>query len=178
MSLQNCQSGATTGFPLKLSQNLYSTWPGTNTSKNLQSLITPTDFTVQWAPASPLSGIAVQHDASKFHITGLDLITNQTTLTYGDATYNCSPILSIVKNQHMSLSSSAEEIYEMILAFQINNKSLNPSSPDIILLCRSLIPTTGITIPLWAAVNESVKTNKPKGISSFDMSTIGIIQSI
>ena len=171
MSLHGCQSG-TTGFPVNLSQNLFSTWPGTTGQDEYQALVTPTDFEVKWAPPTQLSGISVRHTTSVFQITGLDIVSNGTTLNYGDAEYTCSPTLSILQNQHKKLSNRTDALYEMILAFQLKNKYVNPSSPDVILICRPLISTPNATIPLWTAVNDAVKTDKPQGVSSFDLSSL------
>ena len=50
MSLHVCQAGTTTGFPITLSQSIYKDWAGVsgNTEEQIQQLVVPTDFTVQW----------------------------------------------------------------------------------------------------------------------------------
>ena len=172
MSLQSCQTGSTQGFPISISQNIFTKWAGPIPYPS-QSIIVPTDITVNWGPTSSL-GIYVTQNASLFQINGLEPIAYNTTLTYGAATYSCSPIISIVQNQHRNLQYNwgNEQQYEMILAFQLRGKGYNPSSPDVILLSRPLIMTTDQTTPFWNAVNTSVKTQQQQGVSNFDMSSL------
>ena len=175
MSLQECQSGTTTGFPITLSQNLYSKWPATDAAdadRQMQQLIVPTDFTVQWGPPASSAQISVRHTPDMFQISGFNTVSDNTTLTYGSATYTCSEVLSIVQNQHKNLCYDSKSQYEVILAFQINNKALNPSSPDVILLSRPIIfTTTPNTTTFWTAVNKAAKTKSAQR-TAFDMSQI------
>jgi len=172
MSLQECQPGSTTGFPITLSQSLYKDWPATTGAQaQLQKLIVATDFTVQWGPPTEGAQISVTRSPSIFQIRGFNTVSDNTTLTYGSATYTCSEVLSIVQNQHKNLCYDSNALYEVILAFQINNKSLNPSSPDIILLSRPIVFTTYSTTPFWAAVNKAAKTGSSQK-TAFDMSQL------
>ena len=172
MALQTCQSGTISGFPISLSQKLYDTWPGiSNLYAQIETLIAPTDFTIQWGPPAKGLSISVSHTPDVFQISGFNTISDQTTLTYGLARYRCSEILSIVQNQHKTLGSGDAE-YEVILAFYIQNKSQNPSSPDVILMCRPLAFSTTQTSSFWTAVNASVKNGSPQSADDFDMSRI------
>lgn len=173
MSLQSCQAGTTTGFPITLSQSIYKNWAGAsgNTQAQIQQLVVPTDFTVQWGHSTDSAQISVRQTPSIFQISGFNTVSDNTTLTYGSAIYSCSEVLSLVQNQHKTLCSDSNANYELILAFQINNKSANPSSPDIILLSRPVVFTTSQTTPFWAAVNKATKTGKPERVA-FDMSKI------
>lgn len=162
MSSQDCQAGDITGFPITLSQNLMDPWKGppdlAMQNTKLRGLGIPCDFTVNWAPAAQTT-ISVTQNATKFQIRGLDSIASGTTLTYGRATYSCSSVLSIVQNQHRNLynlGNNPGATYEIILAFQINNKSQNPSSPDVILMCRPLIFSTWNSLPFLSSVNNAV----------------------
>lgn len=161
MSSQNCQAGDITGFPMRLSQILTNPWAGVTASdqnKKLRGLTAPCDFTVNWAPAAQTT-ISVTQNADKFQIRGLDSITSGTTLTYGRAMYRCSSVLSIVQNQHTNLynlGNSPGATYEIILAFQINNKLENPSSPDVILMCRPLIFSSWNSLAFLSSVNTAV----------------------
>lgn len=176
MSSQDCQAGDTTGFPITLSQILTNPWTGIEPSKQnikLRGLTNPCDFTVNWAPAAQTT-ISVSQNAEKFQIRGLDSIASGTTLTYGRATYTCSSVLSIVRNQHTNLynlGNSPGATYEIILAFQINNKSENPSSPDIILMCRPIIFSSWNSIPFLSSVNEAVLRGNTQN-TTLDMSSI------
>lgn len=173
MSLEVCQAGTTTGFPITLSQSIHKDWPGTsgNTQAQIQQLIVPTDFTVQWGHSTESAQISVRQTPSVFQISGFNTVTDNTTLTYGSAIYTCSEVLSLVQNQHKNLCSDSNAKYELILAFQINNKSANPSSPDIILLSRPLVFTSYQTTSFWKAVNTAAKTGKTQRVA-FDMSQI------
>lgn len=176
--LQSCQTGTTTGFPINLSQSLYSDWPATaNSQQKLQNLLAPTDFTVQWGPPAQGAQISVRQTATLFQIRGFNTVSDSTTLTYGAATYRCSDVISVVQNQHRNLSNNNAS-YEIILAFQIKNKSLNPSSPDVILMCRPLVFSESQTTPFWSAVNSAVKSGTPQSCV-FDMSSLyGYNQSV
>lgn len=172
MALQTCQSGTISGFPIKLSQKLYDNWPGTSNSRGeIQTIVAPTDFTIQWGPPAKGLSISVLQTTDIFQIRGFNTISDQTTLMYGLATYKCSEILSIVQNQHKNLGNVDAE-YEVILAFYIQNKSQNPSSPDVILMCRPLVFSTTQTSSFWTAVNASVKNASPQPVADFDMSSI------
>ena len=146
MSDMQCQSGDMTGFPLRLSQSIFSDWPATkDTNNQLRKLIVPTDFTVNWGHPTTSAQISVTQAAAsnnlpgKFLITGFDTISDGTTLSYGNAGYTCSRVLSIVQNQHKTLNQGGDALYELVLAFQIANKSDNPTSPDVILLTRPIV---------------------------------------
>jgi hypothetical protein len=173
MSLQRCQAGTTTGFPITLSQNINKEWAGVsgNTQEQIKQLIVPTDFTVQWGHATESAQIQVNQTPSVFQISGFNTVSDNTTLTYGSAIYSCSEVLSLVQNQHKTLSSHSDANYELILAFQINNKAHNPSSPDVILLSRPVVFNQLYTTPFWKAVNTSTKTGKSQRVA-FDMSQI------
>jgi len=147
MSTLSCQADDTTGFPLKVAYPIHSNWPSSqNTQSELQKKIVPTDFTLNWgANKGKLQSITitVNQTPTIFQIRGINIITDNTTLAYGNASYVCSSVLSIVKNQHINLNDKLNTglvpLYELILAFQIANKSDNPSSPDIILLTRPIV---------------------------------------
>lgn len=178
MSETSCQSGDTIGFPLKISQSLFSKWPATdNPMAQIQKLVIPTDFTVQWGPSTQSAQISVSQTAISdtspgfFQIRGISTITDSTSLTYGNATYRCSGVLSIVQNQHPFFCQDKNALYEVILAFQIANKSMNPSSPDIILLTRPIVFTTWNSSPFWPAVDEASLRNTTKSVA-FDLSTV------
>jgi len=176
MSSQDCQAGDITGFPMILSQNINNPWPQVDPniqSSKLKSLTVPTDFTVNWAPAAQTT-ISITQNTSIFQINGFDSIADGTSLTYGSARYSCSSILSIVKNQHSNLynlPADAGATYEVILAFQINNKSQNPSSPDIILMCRPMIFSSWNSSPFWASVNQAVIRGNTQQ-TTLDISTL------
>jgi hypothetical protein len=172
MALQSCQTGATVGFPVQLAQSLYTNWPATSNSQaQLKKLVSPTDFTIQWGPPAQSAQISVTQNTSVFQISGIATVANATTLTYGAATYTCSEILSVVQNQHSRFCEDKNALYEVILAFQIKNKSLNPSSPDLILVTRPIVFSQNQNNPFWSAVNLSVKTKKPESVT-LDMSTL------
>lgn len=179
MSTTSCQSGDTTGFPVRLAQSLHTNWPATkDLEQKLKDITVPTDFTVQWGPPTQSTQISVRQTTAKngvpgvFQISGISTITDSTSLTYGNARYNCSGVLSIVQNQHPTFSRESEAQYEVILAFQIINKSYNPSSPDVILLCRPIIfSKTYNSSPFWSAVDEACAKDKPQNVA-LDMSTL------
>ena len=175
-----CQSGDTTGFPLLLSQSIFSDWPATKNSQDqLKKAIVPTDFTVSWglptqsAKISVTQTLAANGLPSKFQIRGLDTITDTTTLTYGNANYVCSSVLSIVQNQHKNLNQGSDALYELILAFQIANKSENPSSPDIILLTRPIVfSKTNNSSTFLSAVDTAAAAKSGTATTSLNMSTL------
>jgi hypothetical protein len=178
MSDSKCEAGDTTGFPIKLGQNLHSPWPATQDPQGkLRKLSIPTDFSVQWGPATQGVQISVRQTTNKegvpgvFQISGISTITDSTTLTYGAARYSCSPVLSIVQNQHPTFINDTSAQYEVILAFQIVNKPYNPSSPDIILLCRPIVFSDSNNSPFWQAVDKASVKKTPQNVA-LDMSTM------
>ena len=175
MSLQRCEGG-TLGFPIKIQQNLFSPWAGNDPSdySSVQKLIVPNDFSISWAPTTSINVSAV-NDATKFQISGLDPLSGNTTLQYGSATYKCSPFLSLVKIQHPTMSYDRSATQEVILAFQIQNKNLNPSSPDIILICRPIVLTASNKNQsgFWSSVNTSSKNNgSAVNVQDFNLSNL------
>jgi hypothetical protein len=178
MSLQTCKRGDTEGFPLKLSQDIAQAWPAsTNGSTEsavnaqLKKLMSPTDFSVSWGPPTQSASISVTSTSSKCQVRGFDTVSDSTSLIYGNATYKCSSVMSIVKIQHGSLASRSSSNYEVILAFQIISKSDNPSSPDIILITRPLIFGSINTSPFWASVNTAMVRETPQNCA-VDLSTL------
>ena len=165
MSLQKCNG--TTGFPIKLSQNLFDQWPGGYNPSDpavTNQLVVPTDFSVSWAPPTSLQ-VAVDNSLSQFKILGLDSVASGTTLTLGYATYVCQPILTIVKIQHANIIPYSPATQELVMTFRIKDastKQSNPSSPDIILLCRPLILSSDNTngTDFWKAVNSAALSNR------------------
>ena len=163
MSLQMC-SGIT-GFPIKLSQNLFNEWPGgydPADPKVTNQLVVPTNINVSWSPTTTIP-ISVDTTNSQFKITGLESVANGTTLVYGDAIYTCQPILSLVNIQHENLIPTSPATQELIMTFRIKDtqtKQSNPSSPDIILLCRPIILSnkTNIGSEFWKSVNTAALT--------------------
>ena len=179
MSDTQCKSGDTIGFPVTLAQSLFTNWPATaNAQQQIQRLVVPTDFSIQWQNnGQQTCNITVKQTLNSaagpgvFQISGFDPAGS--TITYGPAIYQCSGVISIVQNQHPNLTQGANAQYEMILAFQIKNKNINPSSPDIILLCRPLIfKNNGSNTPFWNAVDvsttqQAVQNNVGIDLSSF-----------
>jgi hypothetical protein len=147
MSSGQCKSGDNQGFPLTISQDLYSKWPGVDSSESsrrIKSITVPNEYSVKWPSPSYNTSISVvkpSTDNDVLRVTGLEPYTERTTLTYGDASYTCSNVLSIVQNQHPFFCKHSKASSEAILSFQINNKNENPSSPEIILFCRPLVIT-------------------------------------
>jgi len=137
MSTQNCSTGDTQGFPLTISQSLYSQWPGVELSdvyKRIKKITIQNEYSVKWgAPTNAtISVVKPTPQNSVLQVTGIDANSNGTTMTYGAATYNCSNVLSIVKEQHGFFSNDPSSTFEAILSFHITNKNSNPSSPDVI----------------------------------------------
>lgn len=162
MSDTQCRSGDTTGFPMTLAQSLYNNWPATaNAQEKLQKLVVPTDFSFQWQNNGVQTcNISVRQTLNSaagpgvFQVSGFN--PDGYTIAYGPAIYQCSGVISIVQNQHPNFTQGGNAQYEMILAFQIKNKNTNPSSPDIILLCRPLaFQTSGSNTPFWRAVDAA-----------------------
>jgi hypothetical protein len=165
MSLQKCSG--TSGFPIKLSQNLFNPWPGGYNPSDpavTKQLVVPTDFSVSWAPSTSLE-VGVDNSLSQFKILGLDSVASATTLTLGAASYICQPSLTIVKIQHANLVPYSPATQELIMTFRITSaqtKQSNPSSPDIILLCRPIILSNDKTIgsEFWKAVNNAALNSR------------------
>ena len=174
-----CQAGSIKGFPLRLQKTLYDyTWANEKQDdmiKKLKDITIPTDFTINWQPAKIFTMRIVNTAGSTgvFQITGFDAIASGTTITYGSAQYRCSNIMSIVQNQHPFACKDTMAQYEVILAFQIINKNQNPSSPDVILMCRPLCLTnkTNDSTPFWPTVDAVAATGNPQQVS-MDLSTI------
>jgi hypothetical protein len=60
MSLQQCSG--TTGFPIKLTQNLFNAWPGGYNPADREvakELVVATDFSVAWSTSVPTSNVTV-----------------------------------------------------------------------------------------------------------------------
>lgn len=175
MSTTQCQPG-TVGFPLAISQTLNSVWKGKELSEviaKLKSVTVPNEYTVNW-PSPTNANISVVKPTptnNVLQITGLDTYTNGTTMTYGDASYKCSNILSIVQNQHSFFSNEVAK-FEAILSFQITNKNSNPSSPDIILFCRPLSYADSYTNPpMWTDIDTAASKGAPRN-TAIDLSSI------
>jgi hypothetical protein len=171
MSLQRCSG--TSGFPLRISKNLFTTWDGGFDPSDpaiTRQLVIPTDFSVSWAPESTVN-ISVNHENAQFKIQGLDNIAYGTELVYGSARYSCQPILSVVRAQHKNLVPiSVSATQEIIMTFLIKNKESNPSSPDVILLCRPviLVGDTDIGTPFWKAVNSAALNNNSAQVTNYN----------
>ena len=185
MSLQNCGTGIT-GFPLRLNRNIFDpNWLGADESSR-KKMVSPIDFDIQWGKANPGMQIETVADTNVFQIKFPDDYANTTSITYGRGkdllTYKPLPYLSLTKIQHGTLvNQNGNPTQEAILAFTIdrNAKQNNPSSPDIILLCRPLVlsadasSATGASSNLWRAINESVKTTPPtRKTTTVDLSSI------
>jgi len=178
MSDTQCRSGDTTGFPVTLAQSLYTNWPATtNAQEQLQKLTVPTDFSIQWQNNGVQTcNISVRQTLNSaagpgvFQVSGFN--PDGCTITYGPAIYQCSGVISIVQNQHPTFTQGHNALYEMILAFQIRNKNINPSSPDIILLCRPLaFQTSGSNTPFWNAVDAATTYSAPQNGIGIDLSS-------
>jgi hypothetical protein len=171
MSLQRCSG--TTGFPLRISKNLFTTWDGGFDPSDpaiTRQLVVPTDFSVSWAPGSTVN-ISVDSANAQFKIQGLDNIAYGTELIYGSARYSCQPILSVVKAQHKNLVPiSVSATQEIIMTFLIKNKESNPSSPDVILLCRPviLVEDPDIGTPFWKAVNSAALNTNTVRVDNYN----------
>lgn len=179
MSSKQCDSGSTSGFPINISNSIPSLL--SNSSNKLQNLIVPTDFTLNWGYSILNGPITVRQTGTVCEITGFNTITDPTSIVYGGATYYCSNVLSIVANQHrnLKLNPGIDSQYEVILAFQIYNKQLHPSSPDIILLTRPIVltspgdPAAAETPEFWKTVDGLISSPTANNqVSNFDMSTI------
>jgi len=174
-----CQDGDISGFPLRVSQSIFSDWPATkNSQAQIQKLIAPTDFVVNWGHPTRSAQISVTRTTGEngqpglFQISGFDTIADNTTLAYGDTGYTCSKVMSIVQNQHTKLNLNTEALYELVLSFQISNKSQNPTSPDIILLTRPIVFTSSQpSFPFLHAVDMACVKNTTQS-THLDMSTV------
>jgi len=129
MSEVQCKPGDNTGFPVTLAQSLYKEWPATNDAQQqIRSLTVPTDFSLQWQNNGVQANatISVRHTLSSGGIPGVfqirGFIPDGSTITYGNAQYKCSGVISIVQNQHPTFCQDNFAKYEMILSFQIINK--------------------------------------------------------
>ena len=171
MSLQACNG--TTGFPIKISQNIFDKWSG---GSDQNTLIAPTGFSVAWRPnTNQAQSVNVSVDNNEFNID-ISYIANATSLTYGtNTTYSCAPNLSLIQIQHRNLSTDKSATQEAIMSFTIDNKSNNPSSPDVILFCRPvvLVSSNGGD-RFWRNVNRAAKTRKPVsgGMNASDIQSI------
>jgi hypothetical protein len=171
MSLQQCRLTGTNGFPLRLQRNIFDpNWSGINESDR-RKLISPIDFDIAFGPESSAMNIntAITTGPNKFEITIPDYYANNTTITYNKGSdllrYTALQTLSITNIRHSSLVNNAyNATHELMWPFVIdrNSKQNNPSSPDIILLCRPLIlsegSNTGPSSDFWNAVNISAST--------------------
>ena len=177
MSSLQCQPNDTTGFPLKPAYPITSDWPSTtNTQAQIKKLNIPTDFTLNWGASkgqTQSATINVTQTTTLFQIRGIDIITDNTSLAYGSANYLCSNVLSIVKNQHINFNKDLTALYELILAFQIANKSDNPSSPDIILLTRPIeFSSTNTASNLLSAIDTATASSSKSTTTPLNMSTL------
>jgi hypothetical protein len=156
------------GFPVIVSQNIFNPWPGNEPSNTeiINKLVVPTDFNISWSPSTGnKKQISVNKSQTYFQILIDDASASPTTLTLGSARYKCQPILSLLKIQHGNLvpPSSVSPSQELIMTFRIETRQMkqsNPSSPDIILLCRPVILTASSDSsskdsPFWTAVNNA-----------------------
>lgn len=178
MSDRQCQAGDTQGFPLRISQKLYSEWPGVDfpsVSSKLKSITVPCEYSVNWPTPSYNANITVEKGGSEhsiLQVSGLDPYTSQTTMTYRGASYKCSNVLSIIQNQHKFFSNEPRTDFEVILSFQIKSKDEYPSSPDVILFCRPLIISDGQNFqPMWKSIDKASFTSKSQ-FSTIDLSSI------
>jgi hypothetical protein len=184
MSSKSCDPTGVTGFPLNVSASASPLLSKTN--DKLQDLIVPTEFTVSWGQfLSDVSLIINKTSGTTAvpavcQISGFSDLASQTTMVYGNARYSCSGVLSIVQNQHkhFNLNMGKQALYEVILAFQIQDKSSNPSSPDIILLTRSIVFTTAddpaaVNVPVfWTKVNKMMESPTENPQTNLDLATM------
>jgi len=173
MSLQSC-SGTNIGFPIKLNQNIFDKWTG-SADANIDNLIAPMNFSVAWTTSNQQQPIKVTISDS-FDID-IQNIANGTTLTIGEgAVYSCSSNLSLIQIQHGTLCQTKAAAQEVIMSFTINNKNSNPSSPDVILLCRPVVlyDAGSENNTFWSKVNQSAKTGNSiaNGMNASDIQSI------
>lgn len=174
MSDGTCQAGTINGFPLKLAQQLNSAWPSTSMDQvaaGLKSITVPSDYSISWGPPESPTISVLKQGYTYFRISGFT--NTSTTLNYGGVSYTCSDQISIVKVQHANLLNNPQVGYEMILAFQIRDKTKNPSAPHVILMCRPLISKDygSDSLPFLTAVNTAAK-NEAAVNTQFDMSKL------
>ena len=173
--MPGCPAGSLTGFPLQLPISIYDS---SSVSKDVIDTITiPVEYSFNWAPSAPfsMSILTTSGATGLFQIRGFDAIATGTTIMLGGAIYTCSNILSIVKNQHSFACADQNALYELILAFQIQNKTQNQSSPDIILMCRPLVFAnwTSDTSDFWPSVyNLKSRPSGSTRTTTLDLSSI------
>jgi hypothetical protein len=184
MSSRRCDPTGVTGFPLNVSASASSLLSKTN--DKLQDLIVPTEFTVNWGQFLSNVSLIINKTSGTTavpavcQISGFSDLASQTTMVYGNARYSCSGVLSIVQNQHknLNLNMGTQALYEVILAFQIQDKSSNPSSPDIILLTRPIVFTTAndpaaANVPVfWTKVNKMMESPTENPQTNLDLATM------
>jgi hypothetical protein len=173
MSLQSCQAGAITGFPLNPTTNIF-----TSTAADFKKITVPNDITVNWLNADTNVNINTHVSSSSLTITGLDAITANTTLTLGGVSYNASSVISIIKKQHAGFLSQNDQnavSAECVQEFTIKDKALHPGSPDIVLIIRplSLLTTSDSSMKVNSLLN-AVNTS----MISIDSNGIGTSQTI
>lgn len=166
MSLQQCGATATTGFPLSLNRNVFDAGWGVDESTR-KKMVSPTDFNINWGVSNPGMRISTLVDGQQFQINIPADYANGTTITYDSGrgsdllTYTALPVVSITRIRHSTLvNMDGSPTQEMIFPFIIDSskKQKNPTSPDIIILCRPLILSAGgSSSSFWAAVNNSAK---------------------
>ena len=173
MSLQSCPPGSTVGFPIKLNQSLFAEWPGasTDTATALKPLLQENELSVSWGPVQKGAQIVASVGPSSFTVSGFNVAADGTTISLGTANYRCSEVISVAKIQHGSFCTDKNALYEFIQAFQIQNKGANPSSPDIILLCRPLV-FNDTENAFWTAIDTSaLKNGEPQRVD-FDLKSL------
>jgi hypothetical protein len=156
-------------------------------ANKLQDVIVPTEFTVSWGPFLSDVRLNVNNTSGTStvpavcQITGFSDLASSTTLAYGNASYSCSGTLSIVQNQHpnINLNMGKQALYEVILAFQIKNKSINPSLPDIILLTRPIVfissdNAEAANVPMfWTKLNKILESPATEDkVTNLDLATM------
>jgi len=177
MSGEQCKPGDITGFPLLINQNLFTEWPGVEPSTvdaMLKQITIPSEYSVNWAPPAKNTNIKINSSNNLLQIEGLDVFASGTTLTYGDASYVCEPLISIVQNQHIFFCKDTTALHSAILSFRISNKSTNPSSPDIILFCRPLSYDikNKSTPKMWEDIDAACSRTSLTGNTTVDLSTL------
>lgn len=145
MTLQSCQAGSTTGFPLRLSDTL-----STVSQSELNTITNTNEITVQWGPVANTT-----ISTSSFTVTGFDSIANNTTLTLGGANYKCSTAMSITRIQHLQFCNDKNAVAECIQSFQIELPQ--SGKPDIVLITRPIVFNTTTSTLFWNAVDTSIK---------------------
>ena len=166
MSLQQCGATATTGFPLSLNRNIFDAGWGVDESTR-KKMVSPTDFNINWGVSNSAMRISTLVDGQQFQINIPADYANSTTITYDSGrgsdllTYTALPVVSITRIRHSTLVKMDDDpTQEAIFPFIIDRskKQNNPTSPDIILLCRPLVLSAGkSSSSFWTAVNSSAK---------------------